>query len=126
MARDGREVRVWDESFVAGADLSGDQFRVVKIDSANDGEVDRAGAGQGIGILQDHNKAGREASVRLLGMSKGLSGASFGNGIELAANSSGKLVSASSGNLVICTSNTTSTGADQLVEVLLTGIYEKN
>ena len=123
--RSGREVRIWNESFVTGADMSANQFRVVKL-AGNDGEVLRAAAGEGIGILQDHNKKDQEATVRLLGMSKGVAGAAFGHGIELASDGDGKLITAVSGNLVIGTSNTSPAAEDEFVEVLLTGIYEKN
>ena len=124
--RSGREVRIWNESFVAGADLSAKQFYVVKLDSAADGQVVLAGDGEGIGILQDHNKVGQEATVRLLGMSKGISGSALVNGDELASDADGKLVAAASGELVIGHSNTTTAAEDEFVEVLLTGIYEKN
>ena len=124
--RSGRDVRIWDESFVTGADLSAKQFYAVKLDTAADGQVVLAAAGQGFGILQDHNKQGQEATVRILGMSKGISGQAFANGIELAADADGKLVPAASGDLVIGYSNTTITAEDEIVEVLQTGVYEKN
>lgn len=123
--RSGRDVRIWDESFVTGADLSAKQFYVVKL-AAADGQVVLGTLGVGIGILQDHNEKDREATVRILGMSRGISGAVFARGIELTADADGKLITALTGNLVIAHSNSASTAEDEIVEVLQTGIYEKN
>ena len=126
MARSGREARIWDESFVAGEDLSAKQFYVVKLDTTADGQVDLAGAGEGLGILQDHNKKDQEATVRILGMSKGVAGAALANGDEVTADAAGKVVAAAAGNIVIGWTNTTVAAADQIVELLLTGSYQKN
>ena len=122
--RSARDVRIWDESFVAGVDLSAKQFYAVKLAAAA-GQVGLAGAGEGIGILQDHNKKDQEATVRLLGMSKGISGTALANGIELAADADGKLIAAVTGNIVIAHSNTITTAEDEIVEVLMMGIYRK-
>ena len=126
MARSGRDVRIWDESFVTGADMSTKQFYVVKLDVATDGQVVLAAAKQGLGILQDHNKVKQEATVRILGMSKGVSGAALANGIEVTSDADGKVVAAVTGDIVIGWTNTTTTAEDHIVELLLTGIYQKS
>ena len=126
MARSGRDVRIWDESFVTGADMSTKQFYVVKLDVAVDGQVVLAVAKQGLGILQDHNKAKQEATVRILGMSKGVSGTALANGIEVTSDADGKVVAAVVGDIVIGWTNTTTTAEDHIVELLLTGIYQKS
>ncbi len=64
-----REKEVYDESFVAGEDLSGDQYKIVKLDTTA-GQVVKAGAGEGIGILQNKPESGQRAQVRLLGLSR--------------------------------------------------------
>ncbi len=64
-----REIAVYDESFVAGEDLSSDQYKIVKLHTTA-GQVVKAGAGEGIGILQNKPESGQEARVRLLGLSR--------------------------------------------------------
>ena len=105
---------VWSESFVAGEDLSDKQFYAVKIDPAVDGQVVIADSDTvGIGILQNNPKAGQEANVMILGMTKAIASAAHANGAEVASNSSGKLKSAQTGDLILGIANTT-------VSVLLT------
>lgn len=64
-----REKAVYDESFVANTDMSGDQYKIVKLHTVA-GQVVLAGAGEGIGVLQNKPGAGQEAKVRLFGISR--------------------------------------------------------
>ena len=64
-----REKAVWDESFVAGADLSTHQYKVVKLHTVA-GQVVLAGAGEGFGVLQNKPESGQEAQVRVFGLSR--------------------------------------------------------
>ena len=64
-----REKAVWDESFVANIDMSADQYKIVKLHTTV-GQVVLAGAGQGIGVLQNKPGAGNEAQVRIFGLSR--------------------------------------------------------
>ena len=64
-----REKAVYDESFEASADLSGDQYKIVKLHTVA-GQVALAGLGEGIGILQNKPALGEAAEVRLLGLSR--------------------------------------------------------
>jgi hypothetical protein len=64
-----REKAVWDESFVANADMSSDQYKVVKLHTVA-GQIILAGAGEGIGVLQNKPEAGQRAQIRLFGLSR--------------------------------------------------------
>jgi len=64
-----REKAVWDESFVANADMSSDQYKIVKLHTVA-GQIILAGANEGIGVLQNKPEAGQRAQVRLFGLSR--------------------------------------------------------
>lgn len=63
---------VWEDSFIAGADLSAKQFYAVELTAANTVSVASAATDAGIGILQNKPKAGEAARVMHLGRSYGL------------------------------------------------------
>ncbi len=86
-----REKEVYDESFIAGADLSGDQYKIVKLDTTA-GQVVLAGAGEGIGVLQNKPESGQRAQVRLLGLTRIVvdgSGTSMAPGARVKSDASG-------------------------------------
>jgi hypothetical protein len=88
-------------SGIAGADLSGNQYYAVKLDTtAADGRVVLAGEGdKAIGILQDKPAAaGRACSYAFGGTSKAVAGASITAGDRVVQNSTGRLVSVGSGD----------------------------
>ena len=127
MARTGRELHVWSESFVAGEDLSDKQYYVVKMDTGTDGQVELADSDTtGIGILLNKPKQGQAASVMLLGMSKAVVSGALGNGVEASIHSSGRLKAASVGDIVIGITNTTAAAANDIVELLLLGRHYKH
>ncbi len=64
-----REKAVYDESFTANIDMSADQYKIVKLHTVA-GQVVLAGAGEGIGVLQNKPEAGQEAQVRIFGLSR--------------------------------------------------------
>ena len=69
MAREVREKAVWDESFPAGADLTGDQYKIVKLNAS--GQVVLAGAGElAVGVLQNKPDSGEAAQVRIFGLTR--------------------------------------------------------
>lgn len=69
MAQAVREIAIYDESFEANVDMSGDQYKIVKLHTVA-GQVVLAGAGEGIGVLQNKPEAGQSAQVRLFGLSR--------------------------------------------------------
>lgn len=64
-----REKAVYDESFEANIDMTSDQYKIVKLHTIQ-GQVVLAGAGEGIGVLQNKPEAGQSAQVRLFGLSR--------------------------------------------------------
>lgn len=111
------ELPVLDLSLEAGADLSAKQFYLVKLDSS--GRVVLAGAAErAIGVLQNKPLAGEAAQVRVLGVSKVISGYSFGVGTVLASDSAGKAVASSSAK-PIGISLEAAGAANQIVSVLV-------
>ena len=85
-------------SFPAGADLSADQYKMVKVNSS--GQVVLAGEGDEVtGILQDAPAAsGRVACVGIAGGSKVRAGGSVTAGARFTVNSSGLAVALGSGD----------------------------
>lgn len=85
----------------AAADLSGNQYYAVKLDTTAAGSrVALAGEGdKAIGILQDKpSAAGRACAVAIGGTSKAVAGGSITAGDRVAQNSTGKLVTVGSGD----------------------------
>jgi len=69
MAQEVREKAQWDESFPAGADLTGDQYKIVKLNAS--GQVVLSGAGElAIGVLQNKPGSGEAAQVRIFGLTR--------------------------------------------------------
>lgn len=105
----------------AAADLSGDQYKIVKLSSGN---AVLAGATQGIGVLQNKPKDGGSgsptASVMLLGTSRVLTGAAVTEGALVTANAAGKAVAATTGQQAIGIALAAASDADQIIEILLT------
>ncbi len=88
-------------TFVAGADLSAKKFHAVKLDTVFN-EILIAGAGEGFGILQNAPLAGEMAEVAMIGGGAGgHAGATIAIGVELAADSVGRLIPAVSTNRVV-------------------------
>lgn len=85
----------------AGTDLSAKQYYFVT--QATDGQIDPAGDGAiANGILQNApDAAGKAASVAIAGVSKVVAGAAFEEGVLLGSDSSGKAVTATSGEYIL-------------------------
>ena len=64
-----REIAIYDESFEANVDMTDDQYKIVKLHTVQ-GQVVLAGAGEGIGVLQNKPEAGQSAQVRIFGLSR--------------------------------------------------------
>jgi hypothetical protein len=64
-----REISIYTESYVSNPDLSGNQYYAVALHTVEN-EVVLAGAGGGVGILQNKPVAGQGAEVRHHGISR--------------------------------------------------------
>lgn len=83
-------------SLVAGADLTGAQYKAVKLDSS--GNIVLCGADEsGIGILQDNPALGAAGTVWMYGVSKGQYGGTVAKGASVSTDAAGKFVTAGSG-----------------------------
>lgn len=83
----------------AAADLSSDQYKVVKFD-AND-ELVLAGAGDAGFVLQDKPTAGQHGTIALAGVSKVELGGTVAAGDYLSSNASGLAVKATDGTAAV-------------------------
>lgn len=86
------------ESYPAGADLSASQFLVVKREA--DGDIVVAGAGEGVGILDNAPLATETADVVTAGTTKVKCGAAVAIGDRLIADAEGKAIPATAGTSV--------------------------
>lgn len=92
-----------DQTFIAGADLSGYQFRAVKVTGvdANTGYalIGLAGAGEfAIGVLQDKPVAGHSCRVRTGGVSKMVASGAIAVPALVASDATGKAKAAVTGS----------------------------
>lgn len=102
----------------AGGDLTGAQFKLVKISS---GAVVLCGAGENaIGVLVNKPNTGEAASVQIGGIAKVQADAALATtGTKIMSSADGQAAAATSTNHVIGMTVTTAAAAAELVEVLL-------
>ncbi|RWB66567.1 hypothetical protein [Mesorhizobium sp.] len=91
-----------NRSYPAGADLSGTQFRFVKLNTSGQ-VVACSAAGEGaIGVLQNAPDAvGKAATVAVGGQTKIRFSASINPGVAIATNASGDVQTAATGNKIL-------------------------
>lgn len=90
-----------DITVTSGADLTDKQFHVVKMQTTGTIALASVAGEQCIGAIQNEPSAsGSVGRVRINGVGKVVVGAAVEEGAELATNTSGRLVTASSGDYV--------------------------
>lgn len=106
-------------TLTVGLDLSGYQFRFVKV--AADGKLDPVGdGGDADGVLQDKPAAdGRAGAVCIGGITKVVCGALTTRGGYAASDSVGRAVDATSGDYILGKFLTAAAQADDVVPLLL-------
>lgn len=105
----------------AEVDLTGAQYRAVRVTAANLVNVaSHSAVARAMGILQDICKSGQAARVAVFGETKAVAGAAISNvGVPLSHNSSGAVIAATSGLCVIGW-NLEAAGADlDVIRILL-------
>lgn len=116
---------VYDESFQTGASLASNQFYIVASTGANLVNLcvsSTAGAAGPLGILQNAPSSNQAANVRLIGKSKLVAGGAISVGAFVTATTGGTgLAASTSGQRCIGIANTASTGAGQVIEVVMLG-----
>lgn len=107
----------------ASADLSSDQFCAVKVYASADLQVALASTGGEaiLGILQNKPTAGQAADVRFTGVSKARAGNSYSRGAGLMTDTSGRLITATSTNVIVAIALEASGAADEYHTVLVLG-----
>src|SRR5690242_2744917 len=109
----------------ASADLSADQYHFVSVNS--DGQLALTGAGAAAhGVLQDKPTAQGEAAELGVpgGVSKVVAGAAVNAGAELAADSTGRGVTATTGDFVAGIALEAAAAANVVISVLLTSPFK--
>lgn len=95
----------------AGADLSGDQFKIVTLGAGEVVTVDTtAGGTVSFGVLQNDPKQGEPASVAIGGQTKIQLGATLADGVPFTVSATGLAVAPTTGQVVLGT--ITEGGAD--------------
>ncbi len=117
-----REIAIYDESFEANVDMTSLQYRIVKLHTVQ-GQVVLAGAGEGIGVLQNKPEAGQSAQVRLFGLSRVITkGAGAESGDRMTSDADGFAVSGgAAGTLALGTATRNDTIEEEVSTILLLG-----
>lgn len=106
------------DALTAGADLSAKLFYAVKI--ASDGDLELAGDGElAVGLITEADTAGNKVTYQYQGIARGYAGGSITAGTKVAANASGQLVTATTGENVIGIAREAATASGQIISVLL-------
>ena len=107
-----------DGTELAAADLSAKQFFGVVLTSSG---YNLGGDSAKIaGVLQNDPISGAAATVGVSGISKGVAGAAFAKGVDLALNAAGKFIAAVSGKNIVAVAKQAA-GADGDVVAMLLG-----
>ena len=104
-------------SVFAGADLSAQQYRCVKLNTST-GKAVVAGAGEAIlGVLQQPRVADQEVTVEVAGTTKVVAGNTVTPGIQLEVGTDGRVIPLNTGILVGYA--ITGGSANQIIEMLI-------
>lgn len=119
-------VRVWDETYTAGADLSAKQYYAVKdTTTVNTVDVPSAATDDACGILQNKPKSGEAALVRHFGISEAVSdgsGTAIAVGDYVGTNNAGKMVKKATADYGVLGKALDASSADgTIIRVRLTG-----
>ena len=105
-------------SEVAAADLSGSQFRAVRVTSTG---INLPAAGGAIdGFLQNKPESGKVCSVAVDGVSKCVASAALAKGAEVSVDATGKVQAAASGHYIVGKLLEASSADGDIVSVLIT------
>lgn len=106
----------------AAADLSGQQYRAVRVTGDFAVNVANAAGQAVIGVLQNKPTSGQPAEVMSMGVTKVLAGAAIAAGAEVMAGADGRIITAATaGSNVIGICMEAAANANEIVTVLLGG-----
>jgi hypothetical protein len=118
-----QERTVWDESFIAAADLRTKKYYAAKISAAN--TVDLAGAvGDTFGgVIVVENDIAKGVVCRLIGLSKAISGAAVTLGAYITVDGAGKFIdqaaAATVNNTIWGIALSATDGADEIFQLMV-------
>jgi hypothetical protein len=114
------EIEGLDFTLEAAADLSANQYFILKVDSS--GKAALCGAGEpAIGALQNEpDSAGKAASIRFVGISKVVAGDAIAAGAQVASDASGKAITATTGANIVGIALSQAAGDGVIIPVALT------
>lgn len=113
------ETNVYTMTLPAHDDLSGSQYLCITVNGTS-GNADVAGAGaKCIGVLQNEPSTGQAASVRVMGITKAISGAAVTVGDAVASDAAGKVVTQATTAVTVGVALEAAGGADEIISVLL-------
>jgi hypothetical protein len=112
------EIPGYGFTLVTGADLSTHQYKFVDVNSSGLAVLASAGA-DAHGVVQNKPASGRAATVVNRGISKVVAGAAVAAGAQVTGDSSGRAVTATTGNKIHGTALQAAGGAGEIIPVLL-------
>lgn len=118
-----QERTVWDESFIAGADLSTKKYLAAKISADNTVDAATAVGDPFGGVIVVENTSGKGVVCRLLGLSKGISGAAISIGDLLTVDGNSKFIvtaaAAGVNNSIWGIALSAADGADEIIQIMV-------
>lgn len=109
-------------NLIAGADLSGSQYYIVKTGSTARQVVLASAATSMLGVLQNKPNVDEVAEVAVMGTAKVIAGGTISYGDNVTVNASGKAITRTTENYILGTA--LEAGADgSIIEVLLNKSY---
>lgn len=119
------ELQVFDHTFLTGADLSAQQFHIVKL-GVNPREVVLATAlaDQQLGVLQDKpdHTVNRAATVRIIGISKVVAGAAIPVHSLVGADGQGRAIVAATGHAIGLSIEVAGAAGDIITVLVIPGL----
>lgn len=104
----------------AGADLSAQQFRALRVSAAMAVNTTNAAGMPSIGILQNKPTLGQPADIMMVGVSKAIAGAAIAAGAEVMAGADGRIVTAATaGSNVIGIALEAAGAANEIITIAL-------
>lgn len=106
-------------TLTASSDLSGSQFRYVKVSGSGTVTICAAASDVPLGILQNKPKAGEAADVMVTGISKLAAGAAVAAGAEVGSDATGRGIAGATGTRVMGQALEAASAAGQIIAVAL-------
>lgn len=104
---------------LAAEDLSASQFRFVAINSSGQAALVTTAGGGALGVVQNDPAVGEAATIMLDGVSKVVAGAAVAAGADIASDTEGRAVAASTNNRILGIALEEASSAGAIIAVAL-------